>query len=420
MDVERIRADFPVLHRSFHGKPMVYLDSAATSQKPRAVIEAESRFYTDQNANVHRGIYALSVEATDAFEGARARVARFIGASDPEEVVFVRGTTEALNLVATSLGESILHRGDRVVTTEMEHHSNIVPWQLLRERKGIDLRFVGVDDDGRLRRADLDRWIDRTTKVVTVTHASNVLGTVNPVSEIAERAHAVGALAVVDAAQSAPHRPLEVDRMGADLVAFSGHKVLGPMGIGVLWGRKEVLAGMPPASGGGEMISEVHQDRVTFRDPPARFEAGTPNAAGAVGLAAAVDYLERLGWEEIAAHERSLWERSMKEASERFGDRLRVYGPPEYRDRQGILSFGLQGAHPHDIAELLDADGIAVRAGHHCCQPLMDRLKVPALTRASPYVYNTPEEIDQLFDGLERVARLFAPASATSGVAARV
>jgi cysteine desulfurase / selenocysteine lyase len=419
MDVERIRADFPVLQRTFHGKPLVYLDSAATSQKPRSVIEAESRFYSEQNANVHRGIYALSVEATDAYESARARVAEFIGASDPNEIVFVRGTTEALNLVATSLGESILHRGDRVVTTEMEHHSNIVPWQLLRERKGIDLRFVGIDDDGRLRTDDLDRWIDGTTKVVTVTHASNVLGTVNPVQEIAERAHAVGALAVVDAAQSAPHRPLQVDQMGADLVAFSGHKILGPMGIGVLWGRKEVLSRMPPAAGGGEMIREVHQDRVTFAEPPARFEAGTPNVAGAVGLAAAIDYVEAIGWDEIASHERSLWERAMSEARARFGGRITVFGPAEYRDRQGLLSFALRGTHPHDVAELLDADGVAVRAGHHCCQPLMDRLHVPALTRASPYLYNTPDEIDQLFDGLERVARLFdAPLRAPTRPAA--
>jgi cysteine desulfurase / selenocysteine lyase len=419
MDVERIRADFPVLQRTFHGRPLAYLDSAATSQKPRSVIDAESRFYSEHNANVHRGIYALSVEATDAYESARARIARFIGASDPDEVVFVRGTTEALNLVATSLGESVLHRGDRVVTTEMEHHSNIVPWQLLRERKGIDLRFVGIDDDGRLKIDDLDRSLDRSTKVVTVTQASNVLGTVNPVTEIAERAHSVGALAVVDAAQSAPHRPLRVDRLGADLVAFSGHKVLGPMGIGVLWGRKDVLARMPPAAGGGEMIREVHQDRVSFAEPPARFEAGTPNVAGAVGLAAAADYLDALGWDVIASHERSLWDRATRLARDRFGDRLTLYGPADYRDRQGILSFALRGSHPHDVAELLDADGIAVRAGHHCCQPLMDRLHVPALTRASPYLYNTPNEIDALFDGLERVSRLFdAPVRAPTGSAA--
>ncbi len=407
MDVDRLRADFPLLGRSFHGHPLVYLDSAATSQKPRSVIEAETRFYTDLNANVHRGLYALSVEATDAYEAARARVARFLGAASPEEIVFVRGTTEALNLVATSLGESVLHRGDRVVTSVMEHHSNIVPWQLLRERKGIDLRFVDIDEEGRLRADSLESAIDRATKVVSITQASNVLGTVNPIREISERAHSVGALMVVDAAQAAPHLPIRVDRLGADLLAFSGHKVLGPMGIGVLWGRKEVLARMPPAAGGGEMIREVHQDRVAFRDPPARFEAGTPNVAGAVGLSVALDYLEGVGFRDLAQHEGRLWKHAMEEARDRFGERLTVYGPHEPSERLGLFSFALKGAHPHDVSQLLDADGIAVRAGHHCCQPLMDRLHVPALTRASPYLYNTEAEIDRLFDGLERVAKVF-------------
>ena len=408
MDVERIRKDFPILSRTVHGHPLVYLDSAATSQKPQAVLDAEERFYEESNANVHRGVYALSVVATEAFESARERVAHFVHARDPSEIVFVRGTTEALNLAATSLGESLLHKGDRVVATVMEHHSNIVPWHMLRDRRGIDLRFVDVDDEGRLRSDDLDRLIDRTTKVVTVTHASNVLGTVNPVRNIAERAHSVGAIMVVDAAQSAPHRPIDVQALGADLLAFSGHKMLGPMGIGVLWGRKEVLARMPPATGGGEMITEVHQDRVGYRDPPARFEAGTPNAAGAVGLAAAIDYLDGIGWDEIAAHEQRLYERARRLARDRFANRLRIYGPSNSKDRQAIVSFALVGAHPHDVAELLDADGIAVRAGHHCCQPLMERLGVPALTRASPYLYNTEGEIDQLFEALQRVERLFA------------
>ena len=407
MDVERIRSDFPILGRTFHGQPFAYLDSAATSQKPRVVIEAEARYYAETNANVHRGLYALSIEATDAYEAARARVARFVGASDPDEIVFVRGTTEAINLVATSLGESILQRGDRVVTTVMEHHSNIVPWQLLRERKGINLRFVDLDDQGRLRMDDMERAIGPSTKVVTVTHASNVLGTVNPVRAIADRAHAAGALVVVDAAQSAPHRPIRVQELGADLLAFSGHKMLGPMGIGVLWGRKEVLEKMPPAAGGGEMIREVHQDRVSFREPPARFEAGTPNVAGAITLGVALDYLEAIGWDEIESHERRLWERAVREASSRFGERLRWYGPADPRERQGLFSFSISGVHPHDVSELLDADGIAVRAGHHCCEPLMDRLGVPALTRASPYLYNTEAEIDRMFDALERVSRLF-------------
>jgi cysteine desulfurase / selenocysteine lyase len=414
MDVARVRADFPILSRSFHGHPLAYLDSAATSQKPRSVILAEDRYYSEINANVHRGVYALSIEATDAYEAARARVGEFLHATDPSEVVFVRGTTEAINVVATSLGRSVLRRGDRVVATTMEHHSNIVPWHMLREQAGIDLEFVDVDDEGRLRLEELDRLLDRRTKVVTVTHASNVLGTVNPVREIADRAHAVGALVVVDAAQSAPHRPVDVEALGADFLAFSGHKVLGPMGIGVLWGRAELLAKLPPSAGGGEMISEVHQDRVAYREPPARFEAGTPNVAGAVGLSAALDYLASLGWDQIAEHEHRLYERACR-AAEDFEGRLRIYGPSNGVDRQGLLSFSLDGVHPHDVAELLDADGIAVRAGHHCCQPLMDRLAVPALTRASPYIYNTEAEIDRLFEGLQRVEKLFAPRPGING-----
>jgi cysteine desulfurase / selenocysteine lyase len=408
MDVARIRADFPILERSFHGHPLVYLDSAATSQKPRSVLEAESRFYAETNANVHRGVYALSVEATDAYEAARARVAAFLHAKDASEVVFVRGTTEALNLAATSLGQSLLARGDRVVTTVMEHHSNIVPWHFLRQQKGIELEFIDIDASGRLRLEDLDRLLGPRTKIVTITHASNVLGTVNPIREIADRAHAAGALVIVDAAQSAPHRPIDVGKLGADLLAFSGHKVLGPMGIGVLWGRRELLEKMPPASGGGEMIQEVHRDRVSYREPPARFEAGTPNAAGAIALSAALDYLEHLGWDDIATHERRLFEYSSEQAKRRFGDALMVYGPSEGPDRQGLQSFSLRGVHPHDVSSLLDADGIAVRAGHHCCQPLMERLGVPALTRSSPYVYNSTAEIDRLYDGLERVAKVFA------------
>jgi cysteine desulfurase / selenocysteine lyase len=408
MDVAKVRADFPILERTFHGHPFVYLDSAATSQKPRAVIEAEEAFYATTNANVHRGVYSLSVEATDAYEAARARAARFLGAKDPSEVVFVRGTTEGLNVIAQSLGASILNRGDRVVTTVMEHHSNIVPWHLLRERRGIELDFVDVDDEGRLRLGDYDRFLGPRTKVVTLTHASNVLGTVNPVGEIAKRAHDAGAVVVVDAAQSAPHRRIDVGSLGADLLTFSGHKVLGPMGVGVLWGRRELLDRMPPAEGGGEMIESVRQDRVTYRDPPLRFEAGTPNVAGAIGLSAALDYLESLGWDDIAAHEQRLHVHATDEARRRFGDRLRVYGPSSAPDRQGIQSFALKGVHPHDVASLLDAEGVAVRAGHHCCQPLMERLGVPALTRSSPYVYTTEEEIDRLYDGLEKVAKVFA------------
>ncbi|MGP8077282.1 MAG: SufS family cysteine desulfurase [Thermoplasmata archaeon] len=415
MDVDKVRADFPILGRTFHGHRLAYLDSAATSQKPSSVIRAEEEFYARSNANVHRGVYELSVEATDAFEAAREKTARFMHAPDPSEVVFVRGTTEAINLLATSFGRSLLRRGDRVVATVMEHHSNIVPWHFLREYSGIGLEFVGIDSEGRLVMEELDRLlVGGRTKVVTVTHVSNVLGTVNPIREIAERAHAAGALVVVDAAQSAPHRPIDVGELGADFVAFSGHKMLGPMGIGALWGRADLLEALPPCMGGGEMIREVHTDRVTYQPAPARFEAGTPNVAGAIGLAAAIEYLSALGWDEIRAHGRRLQSKLFHDAAERFGDRMRIYGPPDGPAREPVVSFALRGVHPHDLASLLDAEGVCVRAGHHCAQPLMDRLKVPALTRASPYVYNTVGEIDRLFDGLEKVERLFAGAGTAS------
>ena len=408
MDVTRVREDFPILARSNQGRPLIYLDSAATSQKPRSVIAAEESYYEERNANPHRGVYALSVEATDAYEAARARVARFLHASDPSGVVFVRGTTEAINLVATILGRKVLHRGDRVISTVMEHHSNIVPWHMLREYQGIDLQFVGVNDDGRLQLDDLDRLLDRRTKVVTLTHVSNVLGTVNPVREVADRAHAAGALVVLDAAQSAPHIPIDVGALGVDFLAFSGHKTLGPMGIGVLWGRPDLLEAMPPGMGGGEMIRDVHLDRISYREPPARFEAGTQNVGGAVALSTALDYLEGVGWEDLHTHEQRLQRLAFTLAEERFGARLKIYGPHDPAAREAVLSFSLQGAHPHDIASLLDARGICVRAGHHCAQPLMERFRVPALTRASPYLYNTEDEVRQLFDGLEEVSRLLA------------
>ncbi len=408
MDVEAIRRDFPILQRTFHGKPFVYLDSAATSQKPTCVIAAEQEFYARLNANVHRGVYALSEEATDAYEKARERVARFLNAKDPSEVVFVRGTTEAINQVATSFGRGLLGKGDRVVTTVMEHHSNIVPWHMLRSSHGIDLQFVDIDEDGHLRLEEYDRLLSRSTKVVALTHVSNVLGTVNPVREIADRAHDVGALVVVDAAQSAPHRRVDVQALGADLLAFSGHKTLGPTGIGVLWGRRELLERMPPALGGGEMIREVHTDRVSYREPPARFEAGTPNMAGAFGLSRALDYLEALGWEEIRAHEQALQRRAFDRAQELFGSKMHIVGPRDVAEREAVIAFQLAGVHPHDMASLLDAEGVCIRSGHHCAQPLMERLKVPALSRASPYVYNTLGEVDQLFVALEKVAKVFA------------
>jgi len=408
MDVGKLRADFPILAREVQGKPLVYLDSAATSQKPKQVIDAEDAYYRFSNANVHRGVYALSVEATDAYEGARARTARFLGARAPEEVVFVRGTTEALNLVATSLGRSVLHRGDRVVLTVMEHHSNVVPWHLLREYGGIGLDFVDIDADGRLRLEQFEQFLaSGRVKVVALTHVSNVLGTVNPVREIAEKAHAHGALVVLDAAQSVPHLKIDVGRLGVDFVAFSGHKMLGPMGIGGLWGRADRLEALPPCMGGGEMIREVHTDRVTYQDAPARFEAGTPNVGGAVGLAAAIDYLEHVGFDALHDHSRRLLRHLLEAGRARLGERFRVYGPRDGTDREAVVSFAIPGVHPHDVASLLDAEGVCVRAGHHCAQPLMDRLKVPALTRASPYLYNTEAEIDRMFDALEKVVRLF-------------
>ncbi len=407
MDVRTVRADFPILSRTFHGRPLVYLDSAATSQKPKSVVEAEDGYYRLHNANVHRGVYALSIEATDAYEAARERVARFLGARDPTGVVFVRGTTEAINLVATSLGRSRLQRGDRVIATVMEHHSNIVPWHLLREYAGIDLQFVGIDDEGRLRLDELDRLLTSTTKVVTVSHVSNVLGSMNPVREIAERAHAVGALVVVDAAQSAPHVPLDVNALGADFLAFSGHKTLGPMGIGALWGRPDLLEEMPPAMGGGEMIREVHLNKVAYRSPPAKFEAGTPNVGGAVALAAALDYLSALGWDDVRAHEVRLLRRALSRLGETFGQTVTVFGPADPTERHAAISFRMKGVHPHDVASILDERGICIRAGHHCAQPLMERLGVPALSRASPYVYTTEEEIDAFVESLVEVARVF-------------
>jgi cysteine desulfurase/selenocysteine lyase len=408
MDIERIRNDFPLLRRESHGRPLAYLDSASSSQKPSVVIAAEAEFYEHRNANVHRGVYDLSEEATDAYEKARARVARFLHVRNPEEIVFVRGTTEALNAVAAGLGQTRLKEGGRVVTTIMEHHSNIVPWHMLRVRNGVDLKFVDIDEEGRLRLEQYDQLLDRSARVVTLSHVSNVLGTVNPVRTIADRAHEKGALVVVDAAQSAPHRPIDVEALGADFVAFSGHKTLAPMGIGVLWGREELLRELPPYMGGGEMIRSVHTDRVEYADPPARFEAGTPNVAGACALSVALDYLEAVGWEEMAGHERRLLEQANRLAQERAGRGLRIYGPPIGPDHEAVLSFSLRGAHPHDVASILDQEGIAIRSGHHCAQPLMERLKVPALSRASVHLYNTASEIDRLFQAIDKVQAVFA------------
>ena len=398
LDLDAVRGDFPCLHQEVHGHPLAYLDNAATTQKPQAVIDAVARYYERDNANVHRGVHALAERATEAYEQARARVAHFLHAAAPEEIVFVRGTTEAINLVATSLGTTFAP-GDEVVITEMEHHSNIVPWQLLRDRVGIRLKVLPMDDRGCLALEQLDGLLTDRTRLVSLVHGSNALGTINPVAEIAAAAHAAGALVLVDGAQAAPHLPVDVRALGADFYCFSGHKVYGPMGIGCLYGRHELLEKMAPYQGGGEMIRRVTFDETTFAPPPARFEAGTPNVAGAVGLAAALDYLDGLGLERVAAHEADLLAYGLAQLDDLDGVRLIGTAP----ERLGILSMAIDDAHPHDIATILDRDGIAIRAGHHCAHPVMDHFGVPATARASLALYNTRAEIDRLIAGIHHV-----------------
>jgi len=404
IDVVTIRDDFPILKRTVNGQPLVYLDSAATSQKPRQVIEALDRFYREANANVHRGLYGLAAEATDLYEEARAKVARFIGAH-PHEVVFTHGTTEALNLVAYSLGETRVGTGDEILVTEMEHHANLIPWQQVASRKGARIVPVRITEDGRLDLADLEEKLSSRTKVVAVTHVSNVLGTVNPLPKIAALAHEVGAAVVVDAAQSVPHMPVSVEELGADFLAFSGHKMLGPTGIGALWGRKELLEELPPFLTGGEMIREVWIDRASWNDVPYKFEAGTPPFAQAVGLGAAIDYLTGIGMEEVRRHDIALVARALEGLLSR--DYITVYGPQDPEARGGVVAFNLSGIHPHDVATLLDQEGIAIRAGHHCAQPLHRLLDIPASCRVSFYLYNTPEEVDAFLSALDRAWEAF-------------
>jgi cysteine desulfurase/selenocysteine lyase len=407
---ERVREDFPLLQLRVHGKPLVYLDSAATSQKPRVVLEALARYYSEYNANVHRGIYLLAELATQRYEEARARVARFINAPRPEEVVFTRGTTEAINLVAYTWGRATIRPGDEILLTEMEHHSNMVPWQILAAEKGARLRYLPFDGQGRLALEELDALLSERTKLVAVTQQSNVLGTINPVAEIARRAHAVGALVLVDGAQSVPHMPVDVQALGCDFLAFSAHKMCGPTGAGALWGRYELLQAMPPFHGGGEMIMLVTLEGATYKDPPHKFEAGTPNIADCIVWATAIDYLEGLGMAAIREHERQLLRYALGQLREVPG--VRVFGPEDVEQRGSAIAFDVQGVHPHDVAQVLDQEGIAVRAGHHCAQPLHRRLGLAASTRASLYLYNTPGDIDALTRGLETVRRLFAPRTA--------
>ena len=407
-DVESLRKDFPLLARTVHGRPLVYLDSASSSLQPRQVLVAMEHYYETCHANVHRGVYTTAEEATALYEGARVSVGRFIGAPDPErEIVFVKNATEALNLVARSFGTANLRRGDKVLLTELEHHANLVPWLMLSEQLGIELRYLAVDPDGRLDLSDLDRKLDGV-KVVAISAMSNVLGTIPPLREITDAAHAAGALVVADGAQVVPHVPVDVQALDVDFLAFSAHKMHGPTGIGALWARAELLDSMPPFLGGGGMILDVRLDRFVPADPPHRFEAGTPPIAEAVGFAAAVDYLGSLGMARVRAHEEQLTEYAISAIADRLGSDCRVFGPPAGPDRGGVLSLGFRDIHPHDLAQVLDQHGVCVRPGHHCAKPLMRVLGVTATARASIGTYNDEQDIDTLIEGLAEAGRLFS------------
>jgi cysteine desulfurase/selenocysteine lyase len=415
IDVETVRKDFPILSREVHGVPLVYLDSANSAQKPQVVIDAEADLYANHYANTARAVHTLGSEVTAAYEAARDKVAAFLHAPSRDEVIFTRNITEALNLLAYSIGNATwfpgaerfrIGPGDEIVATEMEHHSNLVPWQLLAQRTGATFKWIPLDDDGRLVESAIEDVITERTKIVTFVYQSNSLGTINPVDRIVRRAKQVGALSIVDAAQAAPHLPLDVQRVGADFLGFTGHKLYGPSGVGVLWGRYELLAQLPPFLGGGEMIESVSMERSTFAAPPHRFEAGTPMIAQAVALGTAVDYVSGLGIENIRDHERELITYALDELQ--AVDDVTIIGPKTAVDRGATISFTLKGVHPHDVAQLLDEQGIAVRAGHHCARPVCLRFAVPATTRASFGVYTTKDEIDALVAGLDKVRELFA------------
>lgn len=407
LNVPEIKKDFPILQRQVRDKPLTYLDSTATSQKPKAVIDAMTDYYTRYNANVHRAIYELGEESTRAYEGARERIAEFIGAKDPMEIAYTKSTTESLNLIAYgyALKGKRVQKGDEVVGTVLEHHSNHVPWHFVRDLKGITLKYVDVDDEGRLRMEQYDDLITKRTKIVTVAHVSNVLGTINDVKEIAKRAHEVGAVCVVDAAQSVPHMPVDVQDIDCDFLAFSGHKMLGPTGIGVLYGKKELLEATEPLLGGGEMISEVHLGSATWNEVPYKFEGGTPPIAEAIGLGTAVEYLAKLGMPAVRQHEMDVTGYALDALAKVDG--VRTYGPKDVRHRGGVVSFTMDKAHPHDIASILDVEGVCIRSGHHCAQPLMERYDLAATARASFYVYNDLEDVDRLVAALRKVNEVF-------------
>lgn len=403
LDVARLRADFPVLHQQVRGRPLVYLDNAATAQKPQAVIDAISEFYRNDYSNVHRAVHSLAERATNAYEGAREAVRGFINAADKKEIVFLRGTTEAINLVANSWGRSNLRPGDEILITELEHHANIVPWQLVSEQTGAVLRVAPIDDRGEVILDEFERLLGQRTRIVAVSHVSNALGTVNPVKRIVELAHGWGAKVLIDGAQSAPHMPVDVRELDCDFYAFSGHKLYGPTGIGILYGKAELLEAMPPYQGGGEMIREVTFERSTYADIPYKFEAGTQHIAGAVGLGAAIEYLQAIGMDRIADHEHRLFEYALEVIGGIEG--LRLIGTA--RDKAGILSFVLDGVHAHDVGTILDAQGVAVRVGHHCAMPIMRRFGVPATARAALALYNTREEVDALAAAIKKAKEVF-------------
>jgi cysteine desulfurase / selenocysteine lyase len=403
-DVERLRGDFPVLKQTVHGKPLVYLDSAATAQKPASVVEAIRHFYEVDCANIHRGVHELSQRSTASYEEARAKVRRFLNSRSKNELIFVRGTTEAINLVSSSWGRKNVSAGDEIVVSAMEHHSNIVPWQMLCEEKGARLRVIPMDDTGTLLLDEYRKLLNPRTRMVAVTHVSNALGTINPVRQIVDLAHQAGALTLIDGAQAAPHMKVDVQALDADFYAFSGHKVCGPTGIGILYGRSKLFNAMPPYQGGGDMIRTVAFEKTTYNDLPYKFEAGTPNIAGGIGLGAALDYLARIGIENIAAYEHELLVYGTRRLLEIPG--LRLIGTAT--EKAAVLSFVMEGIHPHDIGTVLDRQGIAVRTGHHCAQPVMDRFHIPATTRASLAFYNTVGEIDALAAGLKKVKEIFS------------
>ena len=403
-DVERVRRDFPILGQRVHGKPLVYLDNAATTQKPQAVIDAMVRSYAEDNANIHRGVHLLSERATRAYEEAREKVRGFLGAADAREIIFVRGTTEAINMVAQTFGRANIGRGDEVLVTEMEHHSNIVPWQLICEERGAQLKVIPITDEGELRLDLVDSLISERTRIVAVVHVSNSLGTVNPIASIVEKAHARGVPVLVDGAQAVAHMPVDVQALGCDFYALSGHKLFGPTGIGVLWGRLPLLEKMPPYQGGGDMISSVSFAKTTYNVVPNKFEAGTPNIAGSVGLGAAIDYLSGIDFAAMQAYESELLAYGTRALGAVPG--IRMVGTASRK--ASILSFVMEDVHPHDIGTILDQEGVAIRTGHHCTQPLMERMCVPATARASLALYNTKDEIDALVGALGRVREIFA------------